>query len=118
MTAASATPGERAVRIEVGRVTLDGDLAIPSNAKAIVLFAHSSGSSRFSSRNKRVAALLRQCGFATLLMDLLTPNEEERDRHSGELRFNIGFLAERLVGAVEWLGREPAAARLPVAIFG
>jgi pimeloyl-ACP methyl ester carboxylesterase len=118
MTAASHTTEERGVRIETRRVTLEGDLAIPPNAKAIVLFAHGSGSSRFSSRNKRVAALLRQCGFATLLMDLLTPNEEERDRHSGELRFDIGFLAERLVGAVEWLGGEPATAKLPVAIFG
>jgi pimeloyl-ACP methyl ester carboxylesterase len=109
---------QRTVRIETGTVTLDGDLGIPPNAHAVVLFAHGSGSSRFSSRNKRVASLLQSCGFATLLMDLLTPNEDDIDRHSGEYRFDIGRLAERLVGAVEWLGREAATARLPVAIFG
>src|SRR5579885_616548 len=108
----------RAVRIDTGRVTLDGDLAVPAGSKAVVLFAHGSGSSRFSSRNRRVASLLQQCGFATLLMDLLTPNEEERDRESGDFRFDIGRLAERLVGAVEWLGREPLTAKLPIAIFG
>jgi dienelactone hydrolase len=109
---------QRTVRIESGRVTLDGDLSIPLNARAVVLFAHGSGSSRFSGRNKRVASLLQGCGFATLLMDLLTPNEDDSDRHSGEYRFDIGRLAERLVSAVEWLGGEPATARLPVAIFG
>jgi len=106
------------VRIDAARVTLDGDLTIPPHAKAVVLFAHGSGSSRFSSRNKRVASLLQACGFATLLMDLLTPNEEERDQHTGQFRFDIGRLAERLVGAVVWLGQEPATAKLPVAIFG
>ena len=118
MTPSFAPTEARAVRVATGRVSLDGDLTIPPGSKAIVLFAHGSGSSRFSSRNKRVAALLQQCGFATLLMDLLTPNEEERDRESGELRFDIGLLAERLIGAVEWLSREPLTAKLPVALFG
>lgn len=118
MRPSSAVPEPRAVRVETGDVSLEGDLTIAPNAKAVVLFAHGSGSSRFSSRNKRVASLLQQCGFATLLMDLLTPNEEERDRHTGEHRFDIARLAERLVAAVEWLGLEQLTARLPVAIFG
>jgi len=118
MSPSFAPTESRAVRVATARVRLDGDLTIPPASKAVVLFAHGSGSSRFSSRNKRVAALLQQCGFATLLMDLLTPDEEERDRESGDLRFDIGLLAERLVGAVEWLGRDPLTAKLPVALFG
>jgi len=118
MSPSFAPTESRAVRVATARVRLDGDLTIPPASKAVVLFAHGSGSSRFSSRNKRVAALLQQCGFATLLMDLLTPDDEERDRESGDLRFDIGLLAERLVGAVEWLGRDPLTAKLPVALFG
>jgi len=118
MSPSFAPTESRAVRVATARVRLDGDLTIPPASKAVVLFAHGSGSSRFSSRNKRVAALLQQCGFATLLMDLLTPDEEERDRESGDLRFDIGLLAERLVGALEWLGRDPLTAKLPVALFG
>jgi pimeloyl-ACP methyl ester carboxylesterase len=97
---------------------LEGDLSIPPHPRAVVLFAHGSGSSRFSSRNKRVAAQLLERGFATLLMDLLTPNEESVDVHTGEYRFDIGRLAERLIGATEWLGAETATTKLPVAIFG
>jgi len=115
---ATLTADERSVRVQAGRVALDGDLTIPPHARAIVLFAHGSGSSRFSSRNKRVAGLLREQGFATLLIDLLTPNEEALDIHTGEYRFDIGRLAERLVGAAEWLAREPGTAKLPLAIFG
>lgn len=118
MSVAALSAEHHAVRIDTGRATLEGDLTIPVGARAVVLFAHGSGSSRFSARNKRVAMLLQQCGFATLLMDLLTPNEEEIDQHSGEFRFDIGRLADRLLGAIEWLGREPATAKLPVAIFG
>ena len=109
---------ERPVRVDAGRVTLEGDLSVPSHARAVVLFAHGSGSSRFSSRNKRVAAFFNDSAFATLLIDLLTPNEDEIDAHTREYRFDIGRLAERLIGAVEWLAREPATAKLPVALFG
>ena len=109
---------ERPVRVEAGRVTLEGDLSVPPHARAVVLFAHGSGSSRFSSRNKRVAAFFNDSAFATLLIDLLTPNEDEIDAHTREYRFDIGRLAERLIGAVEWLAHEPATAKLPVALFG
>ncbi|HEY2377111.1 MAG TPA: alpha/beta family hydrolase [Gemmatimonadaceae bacterium] len=117
-TAATLTADERAIQVPAGRVTLDGDLSIPPHARAVVLFAHGSGSSRFSSRNRHVAALLRERGFATLLIDLLTPNEEALDIHTGEYRFDIGLLAERLIGAAEWLAQEPATGKLPLAIFG
>jgi pimeloyl-ACP methyl ester carboxylesterase len=93
-------------------------LSLPLHARAVVLFAHGSGSSRFSSRNKRVASLLHERAFATLLIDLLTANEEELDLHTGEFRFDIGRLAERLIGASDWLERDPATAKMPLAIFG
>jgi dienelactone hydrolase len=93
-------------------------LSLPLHARAVVLFAHGSGSSRFSSRNKRVASLLHERAFATLLIDLLTPNEEALDIHTGEFRFDIGRLAGRLIGASDWLEREPATAKMPLAIFG
>jgi dienelactone hydrolase len=93
-------------------------LSLPPHARAVVLFAHGSGSSRFSSRNKRVASLLHERAFATLLIDLLTPNEEALDIHTGEFRFDIGRLAGRLIGASDWLEREPATAKMPLAIFG
>ena len=109
---------ERPVRVDAGRVTLEGDLSVPPHARAVVLFAHGSGSSRFSSRNKWVAAFFNDSAFATLLIDLLTPNEDEIDARTREYRFDIGRLAERLIGAVEWLAREPATAKLPVALFG
>lgn len=117
-SAASMEVEGRAVSVPAGRVTLDGDLSVPLHARAVVLFAHGSGSSRFSSRNKRVASLLHERAFATLLIDLLTPNEEELDVHTAEFRFDIGRLAERLVGAAEWLEHETTTAPLPLAIFG
>ena len=109
---------ERAVRVDSGRVPLEGDLNVPAHPRAVVLFAHGSGSSRFSSRNKRVATLFNETGFATLLIDLLTPGEDEIDAFTREYRFDIGRLAERLVGAVDWLARDPVTAKLPVALFG
>jgi pimeloyl-ACP methyl ester carboxylesterase len=108
----------RAVRISAGGVGLDGDLSIPVRARGVVLFAHGSGSSRFSGRNRHVASVLQESGFATLLMDLLTPNEEELDRLSGEYRFDIGRLAERLVGAAEWLADDAQTGTLTVSLFG
>ena len=117
-SAATLAVEERGVKVQAARVTLDGDLSIPVHARAVVLFAHGSGSSRFSSRNKRVASLLHERAFATLLIDLLTADEEERDVHTAEFRFDIGRLAERLIGAADWLEREPATAKLPLAIFG
>jgi putative phosphoribosyl transferase len=98
-----------AVRVRVNRIQLDGDLTIPAGARGLVLFAHGSGSSRHSPRNRFVAQALNQGGLATLLLDLLTPQEEQLDVLTAELRFDIGLLAHRLVGVVDWLGRTNGA---------
>jgi putative phosphoribosyl transferase len=98
-------------------VTVDGDLARPSRGDGVVLFAHGSGSSRHSPRNRSVAERLQRAGFGTLLLDLLTADEEQVDRRSGALRFDIGLLARRLTGAVDWLaGRFGEGLR--VGLFG
>ena len=110
--------GTHAVQLPADVVTLAGDLALPDDARGVVLFAHGSGSSRFSSRNRYVAGELNAAGLATLLVDLLTPDEEAEDRYTAHLRFDVGMLAERLVGAVAWLRRNPGTAVLPVGIFG
>lgn len=110
--------GERAIRIATAGVELAGDLAVPEEAVGVVLFAHGSGSSRHSSRNRHVAAQLQAAGFATLLMDLLTEEEERVDIHTREHRFDIGLLAERLVGASGWLARDAKTKELPVGYFG
>jgi len=99
-------------------VRLGGNLAVPHGARGAVLFAHGSGSSRFSRRNRLVAQTLQQGGFATLLMDLLTPHEEEAERFTRHLRFDIGLLADRLAGAVEWLSHDEKTRGLPVGLFG
>lgn len=109
---------QRTVRVPVGGQFLEGDLIVPAHSRGIVLFAHGSGSSRLSARNKHVAAVLQESGFATLLMDLLTPNEEDLDRRSGEYRFDIGRLAGRLVRATEWLASEDSTAALALSMFG
>jgi dienelactone hydrolase len=110
---------QQAVRIDVGAgVVLAGDLDIPAAAIGLVLFAHGSGSSRHSLRNRTVAAALREVGLGTLLMDLLTPEEEEIDLRTRRLRFDIPLLAGRLVGAADWLSREPSTAGLPIGCFG
>ena len=106
------------VRLPAGGVELDGDLALPAEARGIVLFAHGSGSSRHSPRNRQVAAALQRAGYATLLMDLLTAEEEEIDQRTRELRFDIGVLAARLTGAVDWLAERADTQALPLAIFG
>jgi len=99
-------------------VRLGGNLAIPHGARGAVLFAHGSGSSRFSRRNRLVAQTLQQGGFATLLMDLLTTQEEEAERFTRHLRFDIELLADRLARAVEWLSRDEETRRLRVGLFG
>lgn len=109
---------ERNVSVNAGYVTLDGTLGLPSRPRGIVLFAHGSGSSRFSARNRFVAEYLRDGGLATLLLDLLTPREEEIDVHTREYRFDIGRLAERLVGAARWLESQNDTAGLPIGMFG
>ena len=110
---------ERTVRVPTAGVSLDGDLAVPvANTRGVVLFAHGSGSSRHSPRNRRVAGILQERGWATLLLDLLTPQEEQVDLRTRELRFDIVRLAERLTGAADWLGQQSDTAQLPLALFG
>jgi putative phosphoribosyl transferase len=105
-------------RIGVGRVSLDGDLTLPEHAIGIVLFAHGSGSSRHSPRNRAVAEALNRRGLATLLADLLTPEEEVLDARTRELRFDIGLLSDRLIGVTDWLLTQPQTAVLPIGLFG
>src|ERR671933_2360066 len=109
---------ERPVRVSAGTVMLEGNLAVPDSARGVVLFAHGSGSGRYSPRNRYVARVLREAGLATLLIDLLTAEEEEVDLRTRHLRFDIGLLAERLVGATEWLERNPDTQNLRVGYFG
>jgi putative phosphoribosyl transferase len=94
---------EREVSVPVGPITLEGNLSIPEGTREIVLFAHGSGSGRHSPRNRYVAGELRQAGLATLLIDLLTSEEEEVDLRTRHLRFDMGLLAKRLAGATDWL---------------
>jgi pimeloyl-ACP methyl ester carboxylesterase len=109
---------EGLVHVEIGSASLAGNLLIPPGAKGLVLFAHGSGSSRFSTRNRRVASFLREGALGTLLIDLLTPEEERIDERTGHLRFDIGMLAGRLVGTAEWLGQEPDTKHLSIGLFG
>jgi putative phosphoribosyl transferase len=106
------------VKVTAGAVTLEGDLALPDRSRGIVLFAHGSGSSRLSPRNRYVARVLNDGRLATLLVDLLTGEEEAIDERSGRLRFDIGLLAERLLGATDWLTHHPATRQLRVGYFG
>jgi putative phosphoribosyl transferase len=109
---------EREVRIPAGDVTLAGDLAMAAGAEGVVLFAHGTGSGRHSPRNRLVAEVLRAAGLATLLLDLLTEEEERADHLTGHLRFDIGLLASRLAAAREWLEGQPDAEALQVGYFG
>src|SRR3982750_855127 len=93
------------IEIPFGDFYLNGELIVPANAAGVVLFAHGSGSSRHSPRNQFVARTLRDAGVGTLLFDLLTQDEEEEDRYTGHLRFDINLLAERLLAASEWYHR-------------
>src|SRR5258708_6899980 len=105
----------RSVHVPAGQVTLEGNLNLPQGASAVVLFAHGSGSGRHSPRNRHVANVLNEARLATLLIDLLTPEEEEIDVFTGELRFDIGLLAQRLVTATKWLTRYADTRWLPTA---
>ena len=109
---------ERLVRISAGETELEGNLGLPANARSVVLFAHGSGSSRHSPRNRFVARMLREAGLATLLMDLLSAEEERVDARTGTLRFDIGLLTRRLVAAAGWLRENPDTCRLNIGVFG
>ncbi len=113
-----ASEAVREVRIRADAVELEGELVLPDSAAGVVLFAHGSGSSRHSPRNRFVAQSLQEGRLATLLMDLLTAAEERIDSRTGELRFNIDLLASRLVAAVDWVRNQSAARALDIGLFG
>ena len=106
------------VLITSGSALLEGDLHLPERATGLVIFAHGSGSSRFSRRNRQVAAALESAGFGTLLMDLLTPEEERVDNVTREHRFDIELLGRRVVDTADWARAQPPMRALPVAFFG
>lgn len=107
-----------AVHIQAGRTLIEGDLTIPLTAGGLVVFAHGSGSSRFSRRNRYVAQVLQSGGFATLLLDLLTREEEAIDERTREYRFDVDRLGQRVVAAIDWMAGDSKLAPLPVASFG
>ncbi|HVS61491.1 MAG TPA: alpha/beta family hydrolase [Gemmatimonadaceae bacterium] len=109
---------ERTVSVPAASVTLQGTLGVPNRAAAIILFAHGSGSSRFSQRNRFVARVLREAELGTLLLDLLSPEEERIDEVTRHHRFDIGMLADRLVAAIDWLADQPDTSGLPLGLFG
>jgi dienelactone hydrolase len=106
------------VMVQAEKAQLDGNLARPEGANALVLFAHGSGSSRHSPRNRSVAVALNEAGLATLLFDLLTPDEDRIDRQTHALRFDIDLLANRLTGAVDWVGSQAFLRDLRIGLFG
>lgn len=106
------------VKIPASKATINGNLTIPPKAKGIVLFAHGSGSGRFSPRNMQVAREINAAGIATLLIDLLTEEEEAKDEFTGEFRFDISLLAQRLIFATEWLTTNPNTVKLATGYFG
>lgn len=109
---------EKSVQLLVSGVTLEGTLAIPANPRGVILFAHGSGSSRLSPRNRYVAGVLQEARLATLLFDLLTAREEAVDEVTAELRFDIGFLARRLVAATDWVLGNKETKKLAIGYFG
>jgi putative phosphoribosyl transferase len=122
---AGRATGEQDVEVLARGVTLAGTLVVPPGAPGIVVFAHGSGSGRFSPRNRAVARELERGGLATLLIDLLTAAEEAEDLRTGRLRFDVGLLGERVVGTIDWLAADalvgdlpPALRHLPVGVFG
>ena len=109
---------EHSITIPSGNVTLDGLLYVPQDALGLVLFVHGSGSSRFSVRNQAVAKILNEANLATLLFDLFTPDEDAIDSRTRQLRFNIEFLASRLLDATQWCLKQKPLSFLPIGYFG
>jgi dienelactone hydrolase len=118
MGMASHAGSERQVELPVEGGVIRGDLVLPETPRGLVIFAHGSGSSRLSPRNRKVAGALQDAGFATLLMDLLTEAEEQEDRFTATHRFDIEMLAERVVAALDWAFLDAATAGLPLGLFG
>jgi putative phosphoribosyl transferase len=110
--------GERLVQVTIGPIGLEGNVSIPADARGMVLFAHGSGSSRHSPRNRFVASVLQNGGLATLLIDLLTADEERIDARTAHLRFDIEMLAGRLSGTAAWLKQQPDMGGLRIGCFG
>ena len=106
------------VRIDADGDMLNGDLSLPANAAGLIVFAHGSGSSRHSSRNRMVADALQRARLATLILDLLTESEERVDMITAEFRFDIPLLARRVVAAVDWARAAPPTSALPIGLFG
>lgn len=117
-TTARTEPTPQEIHFDLPAGRIEGTLTVPDGAKGIVLFAHGSGSSRHSPRNRYVAEVLQQAGIGTLLMDLLTQEEDAIDQYTREFRFDIGRLTDRLIGAIDWLGQQPATRQLPIGLFG
>jgi putative phosphoribosyl transferase len=111
-------PEPRDVRLSLPAAELEGSLALPDGARGLVLFAHGSGSSRHSPRNRYVAEILQAAGLGTLLMDLLTREEDEVDRFTRQFRFDIGLLGDRLTDAIDWLEAQPETCELPIGLYG
>jgi putative phosphoribosyl transferase len=109
---------EQLVDVRVGTFTLEGQLVVPRNAQALVVFAYDTGNSRHSPRNQAVTESMHGAALGTLSLDLLTPNEAAIDRRTGDLRHDVGLLAERLVAAVDWLAGYPPTRRLDVGLLG
>jgi dienelactone hydrolase len=116
--AAAVARHSAVVQIRVGSAFIEGDLVVPEGAAGLVVFAHGSGSSRFSSRNRLVANVLQQGGFATLLLDLLTRAEEAVDLRTSEYRFDIDRLGHRVTAAMDWAAGDPHVSALPIVCFG
>jgi dienelactone hydrolase len=113
-----STSHATAVRVRAGTALIEGDLVLPERALGLVIFAHGSGSSRFSRRNRAVAQTLVDGGFSTLLLDLLTPDEEAVDVRTREFRFDIDLLSRRVVAAIDWAGGESGLSTLRIGCFG
>jgi putative phosphoribosyl transferase len=109
---------QRSVNVSVDDARLAGDLCVPPGARGLVLFAHGSGSGRFSPRNRSVAEVLVDAGLATLLIDLLTPAEEAEDLRTARLRFDVQLLGDRVIGTIDWLASDPDLTELTVGCFG
>jgi len=118
MSISAETVTPRPVRLDLTDVSLNGDLALPADARGLVIFAHGSGSSRHSARNRAVAEVLQHGRMGTLLLDLLTEPEDRADAVTAEFRFNIPLLADRLVGAIDWAQAHPQTSPLGVGLFG
>lgn len=114
----AATESRRAVEVPSGTVRLAGDLVVPPDARGVVVFAHGSGSGRFSPRNRAVADALNQAGLATLLLDLLTAEEEAVDIRTGHLRFDVALLGRRVIATIDWMASDVTTRDLRVGCFG